>query len=132
VIGEVEPINAKKVTRVIFCSGKIYYELVAARHERKIAHIAIARLEQLYPFPQESFQEEAGEVSEGHRNRLVSGRAAQSGRLVLDRLASAPVALAQRQAASAARLPPGIRFPGGWLCQQAQRPTKGSDRLRAW
>ncbi|HNC53645.1 MAG TPA: 2-oxoglutarate dehydrogenase E1 component [Accumulibacter sp.] len=58
VIGEVEPINAKKVTRVVFCSGKIYYELVAARHERKVAHVAIARLEQLYPFPQESFQEE--------------------------------------------------------------------------
>jgi 2-oxoglutarate dehydrogenase E1 component len=58
VIGEVETINAKKVTRVVFCSGKIYYELVAARHERKITHVAIARLEQLYPFPQEAFQEE--------------------------------------------------------------------------
>ncbi len=58
VIGEVEPINAKKVTRVVFCSGKVYYELVAARHERKISHVAIARLEQFYPFPQESFQEE--------------------------------------------------------------------------
>ncbi|WP_291995599.1 2-oxoglutarate dehydrogenase E1 component [Candidatus Accumulibacter sp. ACC003] len=58
VIGEVEPINAKKVTRVIFCSGKIYYDLVAARHEKKVAHIAIARLEQLYPFPQDSFNEE--------------------------------------------------------------------------
>lgn len=58
VIGEVEPINPKKVTRVVFCSGKVYYELVAARHEKKIAHIAIARLEQFYPFPQESFQEE--------------------------------------------------------------------------
>ena len=58
VIGEVEPINAKKVTRVIFCSGKVYYELIAARQERKIGHVAIARLEQFYPFPQESFQEE--------------------------------------------------------------------------
>ncbi|HNE38729.1 2-oxoglutarate dehydrogenase E1 component [Accumulibacter sp.] len=58
VIGEVEPINAKKVTRVIFCSGKVYYELIAARHERKIGHVAIARLEQFYPFPQDSFQEE--------------------------------------------------------------------------
>ncbi|MEF8734371.1 MAG: 2-oxoglutarate dehydrogenase E1 component [Candidatus Accumulibacter meliphilus] len=58
VIGEVEPINAKKVTRVIFCSGKIYYDLVAARHEKKVAHVAIARLEQLYPFPETSFHEE--------------------------------------------------------------------------
>ena len=44
VIGEIEPINPKKVTRVVFCSGKVYYELVAARHEKKIGHIAIARL----------------------------------------------------------------------------------------
>ncbi|WP_300455954.1 2-oxoglutarate dehydrogenase E1 component [Accumulibacter sp.] len=58
VIGEVDPINAKKVTRVIFCSGKVYYELIAARQEKKVSHIAIARLEQFYPFPQESFQEE--------------------------------------------------------------------------
>ncbi|MFZ2853751.1 MAG: 2-oxoglutarate dehydrogenase E1 component [Rhodocyclaceae bacterium] len=58
VIGEVDQLDAKKVTRVIFCSGKIYYDLVAARRERKITNIAIARLEQLYPFPEESFKAE--------------------------------------------------------------------------
>jgi 2-oxoglutarate dehydrogenase E1 component len=58
VIGEVDPLDAKKVTRVIFCSGKIYYDLVAARRERKITNIAIARLEQFYPFPEESFKAE--------------------------------------------------------------------------
>ena len=58
IIGEVDPLDAKKVTRVIFCSGKLYYELLAARRERNIGHIAIARLEQLYPFPQEAFQAE--------------------------------------------------------------------------
>ena len=58
VIGEVDALDAKKVTRVIFCSGKIYYDLVAARRERKITNIAIARLEQLYPFPEESFKAE--------------------------------------------------------------------------
>nr|MBP8163128.1 2-oxoglutarate dehydrogenase E1 component [Propionivibrio sp.] len=58
VIGEVDPIDGKKVTRVIFCSGKVYYDLLAARREKNITHIAIARLEQLYPFPQEAFQAE--------------------------------------------------------------------------
>jgi 2-oxoglutarate dehydrogenase E1 component len=58
VIGEVDPLDAKKVTRVIFCSGKIYYDLVAARREKKITNIAIARLEQFYPFPEESFKAE--------------------------------------------------------------------------
>lgn len=58
VIGEVDPIDGKKVTRVIFCSGKVYYDLLAARREKNITDIAIARLEQLYPFPQEAFQAE--------------------------------------------------------------------------
>ena len=58
VIGETDKLDAKKVTRVIFCSGKVYYDLVAARREQKLNHIAIARLEQLYPFPEESFKAE--------------------------------------------------------------------------
>ncbi len=58
VIGEVDKVDAKKVTRVVFCAGKIYYDLVAARRERKIANIAIARVEQLYPFPKEHLEEE--------------------------------------------------------------------------
>ena len=33
------------------CSGQVYYDLVAAREERKIANVAIVRLEQMYPFP---------------------------------------------------------------------------------
>ena len=58
VIGEVDPLDPKKVTRVIFCSGKVYYELIAARRAKNISHIAIVRLEQLYPFPQEAFRAE--------------------------------------------------------------------------
>jgi 2-oxoglutarate dehydrogenase E1 component len=39
------------VTRVLFCSGKVYYDLVQARAERKITNTAIVRVEQLYPLP---------------------------------------------------------------------------------
>jgi 2-oxoglutarate dehydrogenase E1 component len=56
VLSEADTLDADKVSRVIVCSGKIYYELVAARRERGIQDMAIIRLEQLYPFPHELFE----------------------------------------------------------------------------
>ncbi|MFY9327704.1 MAG: 2-oxoglutarate dehydrogenase E1 component [Georgfuchsia sp.] len=58
VIGEVDELDPDKVTRVVLCSGKIYYELMAYRREKKIENIAIVRLEQLYPFPKKAFDAE--------------------------------------------------------------------------
>ena len=52
VIGEVDAIaKPDKIRRVVLCSGKLYYDLLAARRERGIEDIAILRLEQIYPFP---------------------------------------------------------------------------------
>ncbi|GAA5195022.1 multifunctional oxoglutarate decarboxylase/oxoglutarate dehydrogenase thiamine pyrophosphate-binding subunit/dihydrolipoyllysine-residue succinyltransferase subunit [Rugosimonospora acidiphila] len=39
------------ITRVLFCSGKVYYDLIQARADRKITNTAIVRVEQLYPLP---------------------------------------------------------------------------------
>jgi 2-oxoglutarate dehydrogenase E1 component len=59
VLGEVDTtINADKVKRVLVCSGKIYYELIHARRERKADHVAIVRIEQLYPFAHKTFETE--------------------------------------------------------------------------
>ena len=58
IIGETEKLESKKVTRVIACAGKVYYDLVAARKERKLENIAILRVEQLYPFDDKRFDEE--------------------------------------------------------------------------
>ncbi|ABR88703.1 2-oxoglutarate dehydrogenase E1 component [Janthinobacterium sp. Marseille] len=59
VIGEVDDkIDAKKVKRVIACSGRVYYDLVAARKERGQSDVAIIRIEQLYPFPHKAFAAE--------------------------------------------------------------------------
>jgi 2-oxoglutarate dehydrogenase E1 component len=49
-------LNAKKVKRVIVCSGKVYYDLAAEREKRNADDVAIIRLEQLYPFPHEEFK----------------------------------------------------------------------------
>lgn len=58
VISEVENPDPEQIKRMIVCSGKIYYELLAYRKEQQIKDMAIIRLEQLYPFPHEEFQAE--------------------------------------------------------------------------
>ncbi len=44
-------VDTKKVTRIAFCSGKIYYDLIERREKEGADDIAVIRLEQLYPFP---------------------------------------------------------------------------------
>ncbi len=56
VIGESDNLNPEAIKRVVFCCGKVYYDVRAARRERGITDIAIVRLEQLYPFPHEEFK----------------------------------------------------------------------------
>jgi len=58
VLGEVDDLPADKVRRIVACSGKVYYDIVAERRARKIDDIAVIRLEQLYPFPHADFAAE--------------------------------------------------------------------------
>jgi 2-oxoglutarate dehydrogenase E1 component len=51
-------IAADKVKRIVACSGKVYYDLVKARAEKKATDVAIIRVEQLYPFPHKAFAAE--------------------------------------------------------------------------
>ncbi|MAZ31392.1 MAG: 2-oxoglutarate dehydrogenase E1 component [Flavobacteriales bacterium] len=43
--------EVEKVTKLVFCSGKLYYELLAHKEQTKSSDIALVRVEQLYPFP---------------------------------------------------------------------------------
>ena len=51
VIPEAENLEPLNIRRMVACSGKVYYDLVAYRREHKITDVAIIRIEQLYPFP---------------------------------------------------------------------------------
>jgi 2-oxoglutarate dehydrogenase E1 component len=51
-----EDIDPGKVKRVVFCSGKVFFDLRAARRERGIKDVALVRIAQLYPFPHEHFK----------------------------------------------------------------------------
>ena len=57
VLPEIDQINPKEVDRVVLCCGKVYYELLTQRRENKLNNVAIIRLEQLYPFPEEAYQQ---------------------------------------------------------------------------
>ena len=57
VIDEIDDMDKSSVTELVLCSGKVYYELLEARRENDIKHIAIIRLEQLYPFPKDDLLE---------------------------------------------------------------------------
>jgi 2-oxoglutarate dehydrogenase E1 component len=54
VLDDARVADPTRITRILACTGKIYYELLAA-HEARGGDFAIVRLEQLYPFPQAEF-----------------------------------------------------------------------------
>ncbi|KPK03361.1 MAG: 2-oxoglutarate dehydrogenase, partial [Betaproteobacteria bacterium SG8_39] len=58
VIGEIDGLDPKAVRRIVVCCGKVYYDLLAARRERRHDDVAIIRVEQLYPFPHKQFAAE--------------------------------------------------------------------------
>ncbi|CAM4141526.1 2-oxoglutarate dehydrogenase E1 component [Shewanella aquimarina] len=53
VIAEIDELDSSKVDRVVFCSGKVYFELLEKRRKEKLDNVALIRVEQLYPFPHE-------------------------------------------------------------------------------
>ncbi|CAG7602383.1 2-oxoglutarate dehydrogenase E1 component [Candidatus Vallotia tarda] len=59
VLGEIDSsIDPQKVKRVLICSGRVYYDLIAYRREEKRDDVAILRIEQLYPFAYKQLEDE--------------------------------------------------------------------------
>ena len=58
VIPEIDAFNAEKITKVVLCCGKVYYDLLQKRREALMQNVAIVRIEQLYPFPKKALRKE--------------------------------------------------------------------------
>ncbi len=69
VIDEIDEVKPERVQRVVFCSGKVYFDLLRARRDASaakdaraaaspaaLAAVALVRIEQLYPFPSEEYE----------------------------------------------------------------------------
>jgi 2-oxoglutarate dehydrogenase E1 component len=110
-----------KPRRVLICSGKIYYALLMRRQELNLSDIAILRLEQFYPFPEEQLKKilaryhEAGQwlwVQEEPQNmggwQFVQHR--------LDAIIGKPIAYIGREEASS----PASGFPAIYKLEQAK------------
>ncbi len=63
VLGEIDTIHPEKVTRAVLCSGKVFYDLLNRRRELESEDIAIIRLEQIYPFPEDDLFEVLSEYT---------------------------------------------------------------------
>jgi 2-oxoglutarate dehydrogenase E1 component len=57
VIAEIDSLEAAAVKRLVLCSGKVYYDLLEKRRNEGRNDIAIVRIEQLYPFPEDDLME---------------------------------------------------------------------------
>jgi len=51
------PEDRSKITKLVLCSGKVYYDIAANEDRDKQDHIAVARVEMLYPFPENDLRE---------------------------------------------------------------------------
>ncbi|WP_345956268.1 2-oxoglutarate dehydrogenase E1 component [Pseudomonas fulva] len=57
VIPEIDTLDPAKVERLVLCGGKVYYDLLEKRRAEGREDIAIVRIEQLYPFPEDDLVE---------------------------------------------------------------------------
>jgi 2-oxoglutarate dehydrogenase E1 component len=56
VIDEIDDLKLSAVTRIVLCSGKVYFDLLKSRRDVKADSVAVVRLEQLYPFPSDEYE----------------------------------------------------------------------------
>ncbi|MBS1872098.1 MAG: multifunctional oxoglutarate decarboxylase/oxoglutarate dehydrogenase thiamine pyrophosphate-binding subunit/dihydrolipoyllysine-residue succinyltransferase subunit [Acidobacteria bacterium] len=57
IVSDTANLDTSRVTKLLVCSGRVYYDLIAAREQRAVDNVAIIRVEQLYPFNSADFSD---------------------------------------------------------------------------
>ena len=64
VMDELDGFEPAGVRKIVFCSGKVYYDLLAKRRERGQVDVALIRIEQLYPLPTDAIRSQLARYSQ--------------------------------------------------------------------
>ncbi len=75
--------DPKKVEKLVLCSGKLYFELLAKKEELNCENIALVRFEQLYPLQTDAIEAIFSKYENRKRTCMGSGRTGKYGSLVL-------------------------------------------------
>jgi 2-oxoglutarate decarboxylase len=112
-----------RVTRLLLCSGKVYYDLLAAPARAEASHIAIARLEMLYPFPAIHLAELLGRYPTLQEIVWVQEEPRNMGarKFLLPEVRDlAPLAVALRDVSRPERSSPAEGYPAAHQAEQAR------------
>ena len=76
--------DREAVERLVLCSGKVYYDIVGHDRRDSARAVAVARVEQLYPFPADALGRTLGAYPQPARGRVGPGGATEHGPVALD------------------------------------------------
>ena len=111
----------RAIRRLVLCAGKVYYDIVGHELADEADEVAVARIEQLYPFPVDGRPRADRLLPGARRGRLGAGGAAEHGRLAHD---PPPARGGGRRACRCAT----SAGPGGRAPPRATRPRTRSGR----
>ena len=126
VLGDPDGLDASGVERVVLTTGKVFYDLLAARRKSGDTRTALVRVEQLYPLPGEEVADALAGYPGRHGRRVGAGGAGQPGRLGARR--ALPARAPARGPHPAPRLAQGVVQPGRRLQQGARGRAGGAGR----